>query len=90
MTGQAGGRSQDAGQAGGRSGETGEAGEVSGPPRAVLIGPPGAGKSTIGRRLAQALGTQVYDTDVAIEKDTGRTIPQIFAESGEAEFRAIE
>nr|WP_308014757.1 MULTISPECIES: shikimate kinase [unclassified Rhodococcus (in: high G+C Gram-positive bacteria)] len=68
----------------------GGTGEVSGPPRAVLIGPPGAGKSTIGRRLARALGTQVYDTDVAIEEDTGRSIPQIFAESGEAEFRAIE
>lgn len=59
-------------------------------PRAVLIGPPGAGKSTIGRRLAQALGTEVYDTDVAIEKQTGRSIPEIFRDDGEVQFRAVE
>ncbi|WP_188545000.1 shikimate kinase [Rhodococcoides trifolii] len=59
-------------------------------PRAVLVGPPGAGKSTIGRRLANALGTEVFDTDVAIERDTGRTIPDIFGTDGEPAFRAIE
>lgn len=59
-------------------------------PRAVLIGPPGAGKSTIGRRLARALDVEVLDTDAAIEEDTGRTIPEIFAEDGEPTFRQIE
>lgn len=59
-------------------------------PRVVLIGPPGAGKTTIGRRLAKELGVDLYDTDVGIELEAGRTIPEIFAADGEAEFRKIE
>ncbi len=59
-------------------------------PRVVLVGPPGAGKSTIGRRLAKELGVELYDTDVGIERETGRTIPEIFATDGEPEFRKIE
>lgn len=59
-------------------------------PRAVLIGLPGSGKSTIGRRLAKALDLALLDTDVAIEETTGRTIADIFATDGEAEFRRIE
>lgn len=56
----------------------------------VLVGPPGAGKSTIGRKLARELGVDLYDTDAGIEEQTGRTIPEIFAEDGEPEFRRIE
>jgi shikimate kinase len=59
-------------------------------PRAVLVGLPGAGKSTIGRRLAKALGVSLLDTDAAIEERTGRSIGEIFAADGEAEFRRIE
>ncbi|MDX5312579.1 MAG: shikimate kinase [Rhodococcus sp. (in: high G+C Gram-positive bacteria)] len=59
-------------------------------PRAVLIGPPGAGKSTIGRRLAQALNLPLLDTDAEIERTTGRTIPDIFGTDGEPAFRRIE
>lgn len=59
-------------------------------PRVVLVGPPGAGKSTIGKRLAKELGVDLYDTDQAIERETGRTIPEIFAEDGEPGFRRIE
>ncbi|TFI42767.1 shikimate kinase [Rhodococcus sp. 1R11] len=59
-------------------------------PYAVLVGPPGAGKSTIGRRLAQALNLDLFDTDVAIERDTGRTIADIFSHDGEPAFREIE
>jgi shikimate kinase len=51
---------------------------------------PGAGKSTIGRRLAKALDVDMLDTDAAIEARTGRSIADIFAADGEAEFRRIE
>ncbi|MGV0653219.1 shikimate kinase [Mycolicibacterium thermoresistibile] len=59
-------------------------------PRAVLVGLPGSGKSTIGRRLAKALDLTLLDTDVVIEERTGRTIADIFATDGEPEFRRIE
>jgi shikimate kinase len=59
-------------------------------PRAVLVGLPGSGKSTIGRRLAKAVGLSLLDTDAAIEETTGRTIADIFATDGEQEFRRIE
>ncbi|RAV15681.1 shikimate kinase [Mycolicibacterium sp. GF69] len=59
-------------------------------PRAVLVGLPGSGKSTIGRRLARALDVSMLDTDAAIEETTGRTIADIFAADGEQEFRRIE
>ncbi|AQT80495.1 shikimate kinase [Mycolicibacterium litorale] len=59
-------------------------------PKAVLIGLPGSGKSTIGRRLAKSMGLTLLDTDAAIEEKTGRTIAEIFTGDGEAEFRRIE
>ncbi len=59
-------------------------------PKAVLIGLPGSGKSTIGRRLAKAVGCSMLDTDAEIEQRTGRTIADIFATDGEAGFRRIE
>ena len=59
-------------------------------PKAVLIGLPGSGKSTIGRRLAKALGLELLDTDAEIERRTGRSIAEIFAADGEAGFRRIE
>lgn len=59
-------------------------------PKAVLVGLPGSGKSTIGRRLAKALGVGLLDTDVAIDQRTGRSIADIFATDGEQEFRRIE
>lgn len=58
-------------------------------PRAVLVGMPGSGKSTIGRRLAKALGVPLLDTDAKIVETTGRSIADIFVD-GEAEFRRIE
>ncbi len=70
----------------------GPAGQGAEGPRAriVLVGPPGSGKSTIGRKLARELGVELYDTDAGIEADTGRGIPEIFATDGEPEFRRIE
>lgn len=59
-------------------------------PKAVLIGLPGSGKSTIGRRLAKAMGITMLDTDAEIERRTGRTIAEIFAEEGEPGFRRLE
>ena len=59
-------------------------------PKAVLVGLPGSGKSTIGRRLAKALGVGFLDTDAAIEQQTGRSIADIFATDGEQGFRRIE
>jgi shikimate kinase len=59
-------------------------------PKAVLVGLPGSGKSTIGRRLSKALGVSLLDTDAMIEQRTGRDIADIFATDGETEFRRIE
>ena len=56
----------------------------------ALVGLMGVGKSTIGRRLAQALDLPFRDADHEIELAAGRTISDIFAERGEAEFRAGE
>ena len=55
-----------------------------------LVGPMGAGKSTVGRRLAQALKQRFIDCDKALEERTGASIPLIFELEGEAGFRARE
>ena len=59
-------------------------------PRVVIIGPPGAGKSSVGRRLAVALGVEWHDTDAAIEAAEGAAISDLFVDQGEAHFRALE
>ena len=56
----------------------------------ALVGLMGAGKSTVGRRLAEALGRDFYDSDTEIEKAAGLSISDIFALHGEAEFRRGE
>ena len=56
----------------------------------VLIGMPGCGKTTVGKALAELTGREFCDLDEAIVRKAGKPIPQIFAESGEAEFRRIE
>jgi len=58
--------------------------------RILLIGPPGAGKSTVGEALARDLGIDFVDTDQLIEKETGKTITDIFVVDGESHFRLIE
>lgn len=63
---------------------------MSRPTRIFLIGPMGAGKSTIGRQLADALGLEFADTDVEIQRRTGVDIPTIFEYEGEDGFRARE
>ena len=56
----------------------------------VLIGPMGAGKTTVGGLLADRLGTRLRDTDHDVEARAGRTISEIFVDDGEAAFRALE
>ena len=56
----------------------------------VLVGLPGSGKSVVGRRLSQRHKATFIDLDERIEHETGRAIPDIFAEDGEAAFRALE
>jgi shikimate kinase len=56
----------------------------------ALIGMMGAGKSSIGRRLASRFGVGFHDADHAIESAAGRPIPSIFAEYGESAFRDCE
>ncbi len=58
--------------------------------RIYLIGYMGCGKSTLGRRLSSHLGLQFVDMDHYIEERNCKTIPQIFEEEGEAEFRKKE
>jgi shikimate kinase len=59
-------------------------------PLLVLVGPPGAGKTTIGRLVAERLGVDFRDTDDDIEAVAGKTIPEIFFDDGEGAFRALE
>ena len=59
-------------------------------PVAVLVGPPGGGKSTVGGAVARSLGVPFADTDDLIEARAGKTVPEIFFDDGEAAFRALE
>lgn len=55
-----------------------------------LVGMMGSGKSTVGQCLAQELGYRFFDTDRVIEQVAGCTVAEIFAQSGEAQFRELE
>ncbi len=59
-------------------------------PALVLVGPPGSGKSTIAALVAERLGTAHRDTDADVEATAGKPISDIFVDSGEAAFRALE
>ena len=59
-------------------------------PRVVLVGPMGAGKSTVAGLLAARWGARVRDTDEDIEAAEGRTISEIFVDDGEQRFRSLE
>jgi shikimate kinase len=58
--------------------------------RAILIGPPGSGKSSIGKALSRELSTSFADTDELIVNSQKRSIPEIFTEIGESGFREVE
>ncbi|GAA0600413.1 shikimate kinase [Kribbella sandramycini] len=59
-------------------------------PVVVLVGPPGSGKSTIAALLAERLQVPHRDTDQDVEAGAGKAISDIFVDSGEAHFRALE
>jgi shikimate kinase len=59
-------------------------------PVVVLIGSPGAGKSSVGRRVAASLKVPFVDTDAVVEADAGMTVSDIFVNEGEAAFRDLE
>ena len=66
---------------------------MSGPaqrPLLVLVGPPGAGKTTVAALLAQRLGVAACDTDAAVEAEAGKAVAEIFVEDGEQRFRTLE
>ncbi|MCX7819473.1 MAG: shikimate kinase [Kiritimatiellae bacterium] len=65
-------------------------GAPSSPANLVLVGFMGTGKSAVGRRLAERWGRRFLDMDVMIEQREGRTIPEIFRDSGEPYFRRLE
>ena len=59
-------------------------------PSLVLVGAPGAGKSTVGRRVAEQLGVPFVDTDLLIEASSAMSVSDIFVTLGEPEFRRRE
>lgn len=59
-------------------------------PKVVLMGPPGAGKSTVARKIATLTGWTVLDTDLVIEERAGKPIGEIFVDDGEPAFRDLE
>lgn len=59
-------------------------------PVVVLVGPPGAGKTTVARALADRLGVTFRDTDQDIEAREGMSVQDIFVDHGEAHFRTLE
>jgi shikimate kinase len=59
-------------------------------PVCVLVGPPGAGKTTVGQALADLLDVPFTDTDELVERTAGKPIPDIFVDDGEPAFRTME
>ena len=59
-------------------------------PQVILIGPPGAGKTSVGKALGQRLSAEFADTDALIEKESGMSVSDIFTDKGEPFFRELE
>lgn len=63
---------------------------MSGKPAVVLVGAPGAGKTTVGHRVAHDLGVEFTDSDELIERRAGKSVAEIFIDDGEPTFREME
>lgn len=74
----------------GRGDRTDPADEIGPRPALVVIGPPGSGKSAVGAAIARMTGLPLRDTDSDIERQAGKSIPEIFLEDGEPVFRSLE
>jgi len=72
------------------SGQAVPAQPAHGQPAAIMIGPPGAGKTTVGGLVAGLLGLDFVDTDTVIEQAAGKPVSDIFVQDGEDAFRALE
>ena len=59
-------------------------------PALVLVGPPGAGKTTVGRLVAERLGVAFRDTDADVVRVAGKSVAEVFIDDGEEHFRALE
>jgi shikimate kinase len=59
-------------------------------PKVVIIGPPGSGKTTVGKALAERLGVGFRDTDTDVETVAGKPVGEIFIDDGESHFRTLE
>ena len=59
-------------------------------PSVVLVGAPGAGKTTVGRAVAARLGVDFRDTDADVERAAGKSVAEVFYDDGEPQFRALE
>lgn len=59
-------------------------------PLLVLVGPPGAGKTTVGRQVAEQLGVSFRDTDADVAATAGKPIAEVFIDDGEDHFRTLE
>lgn len=59
-------------------------------PVLVLVGPPGAGKTTVGQLVAQRLGVAFRDTDADVESIAGKPVADVFVDDGEPQFRQLE
>ena len=59
-------------------------------PHIILIGPPGAGKTSVAKALSKRIGKRFVDTDALVEKKSGKKISEIFLEEGEPRFRELE
>lgn len=59
-------------------------------PIAVIVGAPGAGKTSVGRRVAEQLGVNFADSDALVEARAGKSVSDIFVDQGEATFREME